>query len=255
MSHVLLEGSPEARVAAMAALAGRDAPPRAAELDALRDCLGDARKLVQRRAAEAFAALAARGVEVRELLRATLAAPELRQRWGAAYALARAGALSGEALPTLLAVIAVDDGDLRWAAAELLKQLARTDCDAVAAALIAAARRPGAARKMALYCLRDLAVAEAHDAAIDALADAHLETRLAALAVLAKVHRDAGATAARVAALIDDPDPRMRRTAAATLGDLGVRSADVLEALRRAAASDDESLCRAAQRSLARLSP
>lgn len=250
MSRALLDGPPQDRAAAIAALVARDAPPSAAELDALRDCLGDARKLVQRRAAAAFEALAGRGVAVGELLGAALHAPDVRLRWGAAYALSRIGRLPLEALPTLLDVIGLDDGDMRWAASELLKQLAGAARPRVVAGLLAAARAPGPQRKMALYCLRDLAAVEACELAQDALADPHLETRLAALALLATVHPDRAAAAPLIAALIDDPDPRMQRAAAATLGGLAVQTDEVIGALRYAGTSNDPSLRRAAARSL-----
>jgi hypothetical protein len=246
----LLNGPAETRVAAIAALAGRAEAPSPVELDALRDCLGDARKLVQRRAAEAFEVLTARGVDVESRLRAGLDAADIRLRWGAAYALALIRRLPLEALPALLDVMGLDDGDLRWAAADLVKQLAVTERAAVSAHLLAAARRPGPHRKMALYCLRDLAVVEASDIALVALADEQIETRLAALALLAKVHPVPAAAASRIAGLIDDADPRMQRAAAGTLGGLGIHTDDVIAALRRACASDDSSLRRAARRSV-----
>ena len=254
MSQAMLTGTPESRIAAMAALVARAAPPSRVELEALRDCLADQRKLVQRRAAEALAALAGRGLEVEPMLRAALTAHDLRARWGAAYALSLLQRLPFEALPTLLEVVGVDDGDLRWAASELIKQLAAVDRERVVAALLATARDPGAQRKMALYCLRDLGVAESSDIALSALTDAHLETRLAAVALLAKVHRDPSTAARRIAALVDDADPRMQRVAAATLGSLGACLPEVLAALDRAEASADGSLRRAAARSRALLS-
>lgn len=253
MPHPLLEGSPEARAAALVALTGRTAAPDAAELEALGECLADAHKLVQRRAAEAFATLVRRGLPVEERLHAALAAPEPRRRWGGVYTLSLIGPLPCEVLPILLDVIGLDDGDLRWAAADLIKQLAATDRDAVVARLLAAAGAPGPPRKMALYCLRDLGVAAAFDTALAALGDEHIEARLAALAVVATVHPDSTAAAELIAALIDDGDPRLRRAAAGTLGGLGVRSATVLGALRRAEASDDPSLRRAAVNSRRRL--
>jgi hypothetical protein len=250
MSRSLLDGSSDTRAAAIAALATRAAAPNAAELDALRECLGDAAKLVQRRAAEAFGALAARGVEVEDWLRAALDAGDLRQRWGAAYAWSLVGGLPADALPTLLAVMGADDGDLRWAAADLVKLLAHTAHAAVVARLLEAAGAPGTQRKMALYCLRDLMIVEGWDVALQALADEHIEARLAALSLMASVHPNATVAAQRIAALIDDRDPRMQRAAAGTLGKLAVRSDEVVAALRRAEASDDPSLRRAASQSL-----
>ena len=249
-SHPLLDGSPAARAVALTAVAERDAAPDRAELAALDACLADPHKLVQRRAAETFAALARRGVEVEAALRAALAAPELRRRWGAVYALSLIGPLPPAALPTLLDVLGVDDGDLRWAAGDLIKQLAARERSSVVAALLAVARAAAPPRKMALYCLRDLGVAEAVDAALSALADGPIETRLAALSLLSAVHPDPAVAAQRIAALIDDGDPRMQRAAAATLGGLGVRTDAVMSALRRASSSDDSSLRRAAAHSL-----
>jgi HEAT repeats len=250
VSHPLLDGSAENRAAAITALAGRAEAPSPDELDALRDCLGEASKLLQRRAAEAFRALAARGVNVESRLRAALEAADLRLRWGAAYALALIRRLPLEALPALLEVMGLEDGDLRWAAADLVKQLAAAHGGAVNAHLLAAARKPGASRKMALYCLRDLDVVEASDVALAALADERGETRLAALALLARVYPDRAAAASRIAELIDDADPRMQRAAAGTLGSLGIRNDHVIAALRRVRASEDSSLRRAATRSL-----
>jgi hypothetical protein len=252
MSQALLDGTPESRIAAMAELVARAAPPSRVELEALRDCLADQRKPVQRRAAETFAALSARGVQVEYLLRNVLTVRDLRARWGAAYALSLLQRLQFEALPTLFEVVALDDGDLRWAASELIKQLAAVDRERVVAALLVARAIP-VQRKMALYCLRDLGVAESSDIALAALTDPHLETRLAAVALLAKVHRDPSSAARRIAALVDDADPRMQRVAAATLGNLGISLPEVLAALDRAEASSDDSLRRAAARSRARL--
>jgi HEAT repeat protein len=253
MPHPLLDGSDEARLAAMVALVARPDAPTAAELTALRACLADPRKLIQRRAAEAFASLAQRGVAVEGPLHAALADSDLRLRWGVTYALSRVGAVPVAALPTLLEVIGLDDGDLRWAAAELIKQLAATEREPVVARLLAAAHEPGVRRKMALYCLRDLAVGEAFDAGVAALADQAIETRLAGLAVIAKLHPDADVAAGRITALLDDPDPRMQRAAAGTLGPLGVASDAVVRALHRASGSADPSLARAASRSLRQL--
>jgi HEAT repeat protein len=253
MDAPLLDGSPHARAAAIAALARREAPPSNAELDALTLCLAERSKLVQRRTAEAFAVLAARGIDVGRWLHPALAAVDMHRRWGAVYALSLVGPLPVAAVPTLVEIIGTPDGDLRWAAADLLKGIAARQRAAVVAALIDAACVPGPRRKMALYCLRDLDVGEAVDVADAALADPATDVRLAALAAVAALDPDRPRVAARIAALVDDADPRMQRAAAGTLGGLGVRSAPVLDALSRAEASDDPSLRRAAIQSKLRL--
>ena len=249
----ILTGAGPARSAAMARLAARATPPSEGELEAVIECLGDASKLVQRRAAETLAALSSRGVAVEARLNAALAAGALRARWSAVFALSLIGPLPLSVVPTLIEVIGDGDGDLRWAAADLLKQIAAKHRPAVVGALIAAASTSGPGRKMALYCLRDLAVAEALTVAERGLDDAEIDVRLAALAALAALDSDRGRCAERIARLIDDPDPRLQRAAAGTLGGLSVVSAVVVEALTRAEQSEDASLRRAAVQSKRRL--
>src|SRR5207245_10762758 len=140
-----LRGVP--RAIAELAEGGRGTPEA---LAALADCLGAGRKAVERPAAEAFAALAARGVPVDEILRAALASPLARRRWGAAFALSLAGDPPAATLPVLLETLGADDGDLRWAAASIVLRLSDR------AALIESLRAlvtGGIAvqRKMALY--------------------------------------------------------------------------------------------------------
>jgi HEAT repeat protein len=255
MPNPLLDGPADARIAAFANLIERGTAPKEHELDALCAALGDVSKAVQRRAAEALATFAERGVRLGDRLQASLDAADLRRRWGAAYALSRIGPLSLTALPTLLEVLNSDDGDLRWAAADLLKQLAERHRDDVVDRLLAGAGASGNQRKMAFYCLRDLGVAAGFDAAIAGLAEGDIESRLAALAFIAKVHPSAAVAAPHIVAMVEDADPRMQRAAAGTLGGLGVSAGEVIDALRRAAASPDPSLRRAAERSLRLLRP
>ena len=173
----LRAGDVEDRLAAMAELAAPDAGD--AELDALASCLGHDRKIVQRRAAEAFGTLAAGGVPVRPVLERALHAPGARQRWGAAYALALIGAPPPETLPVLLEALGEDDGDLRWAAARILVRM-RDDAALRPTLVDLAAAGNAPQRKMALYCLRDLEApsSDAERAALVALRDADTAVRL-----------------------------------------------------------------------------
>ncbi|TMA51318.1 MAG: hypothetical protein E6J76_10080, partial [Deltaproteobacteria bacterium] len=77
------------------------------ELAALADCLGHARKAVQRPAAEAFAVLGERGVAVRDVLVAALASPTPGRRWSAAFALARLHEPPQALLPVLVETLGV----------------------------------------------------------------------------------------------------------------------------------------------------
>lgn len=238
-----------ARVAAIAAAgpAGTD------DVRFLVECLGADRKVVQRRAAEALAAVAV-GDDVRALLEATLASPARRQRWGAAYALARRGALSATCLPVLLETLDSDDGDLRWAAATLVLDLRAQP--SLVASLRALARDGGPpGRKMALYCLRDLdpgdaaVVAQVHSA----LDDPDPGVRLAAMSTLARMAPQDAAVARALAARLRDEDAGVRRAAAATMGRLRAVPDEARLALEAAAADPDAALARAAANALTAL--
>ena len=244
---------PEVCRAAIAELVERGgATPE--ELAALADCLGAGRKAVERPAAEAFAALAARGVPVDEILLGALASPLPRRRWGAAFALSLAGDPPPATLPVLLETLGADDGDLRWAAAGIVVRLhERVALVESLRALVASGN--AAQRKMALYCLRDLEARTpaVEQAVLHALGDADRDVRLAAVATLARLARDRGAAAAKLVHALETGDERVRRAAAAALGALGERSAPVLAALGAASASPDPSLRRAAKGALRQL--
>jgi len=248
------------RLVAIAELAACE-HPEPEELHALGECLGGERKVIQRRAAEAFATLHQRGVAVTETLLAALQSARWQQRWGAAYALSRMGAAPALSLPVLLECLGVDDGDVRWAAANILVHL-EYRLEVVAGLHHLLTTGNPAQRKMAAYCLRDLpasspAIKQALSAALQALFtaldDAEPNVRLAAMSSLARLCTERATLAARVVALLGDPDPGVRRAAAAALGNLGEVSEPVLAALQDAAASPDPSLQRAAVRSLALL--
>jgi HEAT repeat protein len=230
-------------------------------LDALIRCVGANRKAIQRRAAEALAAVASHDARVVEKLRATLSHAGARMRWGVAYALGLVtlgGALDLAAMPNLIEALSTNDGDVRWAAAELVVRLGKEHREAVSHQLIALARGVDPnARKMALYCLRDvggpreelLAVAEA------CCADHHSIVKMAALSLLTRIG-DAGERGTNLAIHLmqNDPDAGVRRCAAVALGHLGNHSALVTDALVRAAKIDgDVSMQRAANGALTRL--
>jgi HEAT repeat protein len=216
-------------------------------------CLGGATKAVQRRAAEALAALDAAGVAVRDAIVPGLAAPAQRARFGAAYALSLLGPSPAVSMPVLLETLGSDDGDVRWAAATILLPFG---ADVLVEPLCELARSGNPAqRKMALYCLRDVGPV-ASDVEPDlrsALRDAESSVRLAAMAALARLGRDRAAVSLALLPLLDDVDVGVRRAAAATLGRVGVADDAVRGGLQRAAAGDDGPLARAAAAALTRL--
>jgi len=253
LTERLRSADPEARIAAIAALAARGAAAPD-ELEALAECLGHARKAVQRPAAEAFAALHAAGVGVDSILERSLQARDPRRRWGAAFAMALVGEPPARTLPVLLETLGADDGDVRWAAASILLRVKnRTRLIGSLVGLVA--RGTATQRKMALYCLRhlDARSAPVERAVAAALGDAAWDVRLAAIAVLPRVAVDRAAAAERLLAELAAPDVRFRRAAAAALGSLGHRAGPVIAALQGAAAGADPSLRKAAEGALGRL--
>lgn len=230
-------------------------------LDALIQCLGANRKVIQRRAAEALAASTSHDARIVEKLRATLSHDDPRARWGAAYALGLCNledALDLRTMPSLVEAISSSDGDVRWAAAELVVRLGKKNRAAVSNQLVALASSGNLnARKMALYCLRDvggpreelLAVAES------CCSDHQSLLKMAALSLLARVNDPGDRAAALAIRLLEgDPDGGVRRCAAVALGHIGNRSHHVTEALRRAANTEgDIYMKRAAEGALTRL--
>jgi HEAT repeat protein len=236
--------------AAIAAVTGGEVADADA-LDALAECLGHQRKAVQRPAAEAFAALAARGTPVEALLLRVVETGAARQRWGAVYALARFSRLPPAALPILLESLGSADGDLRWATAELLLRLPEQAVLVERLRELVAAGNP-AQRKMALYCLRDLGARrpDVERAVLAALADGDRDVRLAAVTTLVRLASARDIAADRLIALLATDDLRVRRAAAAALGSLGESAPRVLAALEAAASGDDAALRRAAEGAL-----
>lgn len=206
----------------------------------------------QRAAADAIAGMLEALPAVIVALEAALDDSRQRMRWGAAYTLGRASASSpGRLWPAVREAMSLEDGDQRWAAAELATLLARSDASVTAAMQEAAADGPPVLRRMALYALRDLAGPDLGETARRALGDPDATVRLAALAAMlaAPEAGPAREASARLACslLAADPDPGVRRAAAATLGRLGVALPEVSTALDDAAVAADASLARAAR--------
>jgi len=223
----------------------------------LAESLGDASKVVQRRAAEALVRLAGRGREIRTLLVRMLAEAPPRGRWGAVFALSLLDdAVPEEALPVLAAALAADDGDVRWAACDILVRRTAAWSEGAARALQDLALNGDLRqRRMALYALRDLdrRGRDSENAARRAVVESDSDLRLAGMAALARLADDRLAAARDIAALLTDADLRVRRAAAGTLGMLGCTDPAVCAALTGAATDADASTARAARRALQRL--
>lgn len=252
---------PETQLDAIAQIA-RTPTARLSEaaVHALARCLGAESKAVRRHAAEAAAIAAPHSPAIAPAVRALLASASSRARFGAAYAL---GLIGGDAFDLRVAdalyeALGDSDGDVRWAAHDLIMRLGGIYPAEVRSGLLALAHRGAPdARKMALYCLRDLAPDGEEVLAAATLASAADDThvRLASLAILARLpayRPQASAIAAQI--LESDPNPGVRRAAAAALGLISHASPPVLEALERAASREvDSGLSRAARTALKRI--
>jgi HEAT repeat protein len=262
LAIALNDADPEVRFAAIREVADNPQITLAEPaLDALIQCLGANRKVIQRRAAEALAASALYDARVIEKLRAMLSHHDPRARWGAVYALGLVNldeALDLRVMPSLVEALSSDDGDVRWAAAELVVRLSSKNRDAVSNRLIALAGSSNLnARKMALYCLRDVGGPREELLAVaESCCNEHQSLlKMAALSLIARLEDSGDRVAALAIRLLEgDPDGGVRRCAAVALGHIGSRSHRVTEALTRAAnAKDDIYMKRAAEGALRRL--
>lgn len=233
---------------------GARTTPAPAELQALAHCLGDQRRLVQRSAAQALAALGRRSSGVAALLSEALRSANDRQRWGAAYACSLTGALPVAARPVLLETLGAVDADMRWAAADILSH-GPNDPELVDGLVGLLHTGNALQRKMAAYCLRDRGawLPAVEHAIVAALHDMDSGVRLAAISSLAHLSAGRAAVSDHLIPLLCDTQEGVRRAAAAALGELGQDTERVVTALRDAARSSDPSLRRAAERSLRRL--
>ncbi len=224
-------------------------------IDELLTRLGDARKAVQRPAAEALAVEMQSRPDLRGRLASLLDAPAPRLRWGAAYTLALAERAPLDIVPVLLEVLGADDGDLRWASATIVTRIAALVPQVLDRVRKLATSSSTLQRKMALYCLRDAGARDGASCAIAfaALGDGDAAVRLAAMSAATLLAPGDAAIAERIATLIGDVDPGVSRAAAATLGRFGVESPAIRRALEEAATSADEALRRAAEAALSRL--
>lgn len=182
-------------------------------LPALVSALGDPHKGVQVTAANSLQFLAYQSAAVIPLLRGAMAGAPWRA-WGAAIVCARMNLWFPEMEGALAGALGSPNRDVRWAAANLLVQLGRRHGEAVAAAQGALAGDKPTARKMGAYCLGAMGEYTAvADSLAGALADGERDVRRAAILALDKLPRLSPQTLDRIAALREDPDVYVRRSA------------------------------------------
>jgi len=227
-----------------------------AVLHGLLDCLGHARKTVQRGAAAQLVRFAPGSPEIEPALIDKLAAADPRLRWTAAFTLAQLNLSEPFPLPVLIENLGHEESDLRWAAATAVLRLAVLHPRVTEEMVRLAGTGNAVQRRMALYCLRDLGETgqEAQAAYFSSLADPEPMVRLAGLSCLGKLKIVTGSAQDTLLRLLEaDPDPGVRRATAVTLGQVGDSAPAVMEALMRATRQADASLRKAAAGALERL--
>ncbi len=259
IANHLLSDDTAARLAALAALEEQSDQVALSEaiLQGLLHCLGHRRKAVQRGAATQLVRFARTQSEIIPVLIDKLADPDPRVRWTAAFTLSQISLSEPFPLPVLIENLGHEESDLRWAAATAVIHLAERH-PRVIEDLIQLARAGNAVqRRIALYCLRDLGQkGEAAQAVyLASLSDPEPMVRLGSLSCLGKLKLASGKTRVILLGLLEaDPDWGVRRATAVTLGQIGDSAPGVIEALMRAARSDDLGLRKAAAGALEKLS-
>jgi HEAT repeat protein len=225
-------------------------------LDGLLHCLGHSRKVVQRGAAAQLARFARLQPEIIVALTARLADPEPRVRWTAAFTLAQIDLPEATSLPVLVENLGHQESDLRWAAATAVVRLAAQHPVVVEELLRLVSTGNVVQRRMALYCLRDLGqtTPAAQTVYLTSLSDPDPMVRLGGLSCLGRLKLASSAARESLLRMLDaDSDLGVRRATAVTLGQLDDYVPEVLEALTRAARSEDVALRKAATGALEKL--
>lgn len=257
----LRSDDPQTRLAALALLKENSQPMTLppALIAGLIACLGHKTKAIQRAAAGQLVRFSPTQPEIINHLGHKLTDPDQRMRWTAAFALSELPVptpLALSVLPVLIENLGHEESDLRWAAATAVLRLAAHHQAAIPAMLSLASAGNAVQRRMAVYCLRDAPLAQtvAPRVWVTSLSDPDPGVRLAGLSYLGK-HKPAVPEAeSRLVQLLEsDPDIGVRRATAVTLGQLGIASSIVLEALQQALQAGDSSLSKAATGALKKL--
>jgi HEAT repeat protein len=216
--------------------------------------LGHSDKKIIRQSVDALVALAGNTPELRHEVTTAMTRAPVDKRWPMAYVLAQIAPLDNLSFDALKEALDTPDPDIRWAIVVLLVRLAKERGGNVVECLVALAGSGTATqRRMAMYALRDIGAQDdaSQQAIRDALGDADPMVRVAALSSLKAFPELARSAVAEILRMLaDDPDARVRATAAMALAQSGVEAPEVREALERAAGGNDPVVCKAARMGL-----
>lgn len=257
----LRSDDPQTRLGALAILKEHSEPMTLpSELTAdLIACLGHNTKAIQRAAAEQLVRFSPLQPEIIDQLSQKLTDPDKRLRWTAAFTLSQLPVSTPSALsilPVLIENLGHEESDLRWAAATAILRLAVRHLAVIPQMLSLASSGNAVQRRMALYCLRDVPQAKtvAPHVCVTSLSDADPGVRLAGLSCLSTHKLAIPEAESRLVQLLEsDPDIGVRRATAVALGQLGIASPTVLDALKQVLQVGDSSLSKAATGALKKL--
>jgi HEAT repeat protein len=227
---------------------------RSAAIDALIVSLGDSRKPVVRKAANALIACLEEFPDLPGKLERLLADAGNKNHWALAYVLAHLAHPPALSIEVLLKDLGNPDPDIRWAVLLLLVKLAKEHTGIVDKLLDLIQSGTSTQRRMAVYCLRDMKEGATLAALSQALNDPEAAVRVAAITSLRTLPELSKATLDRLLQMLShDTDARVRCSTAAVLGQVGPITDDVRDALKNAAEGAYPQLRKAALAALALL--
>jgi HEAT repeat protein len=223
------------------------------KIASLLESLDHSDKTVVRSAVDSLIAIASHTPEIQENLNRLLMDPSRKRLWPISYILAHLPNPSRLCLKVLLETLDDRDPDIRWAGALLLARLGRSDSGIVTLLIDLLKTDSPTQRRMAVYCLRDMNLKDTASlqALLQSLQDPDPLVRVAAVTSL-KVRPDVGRDGLDhiLQLFLEDPDSRVRYTAALTLAGLGAPTDEIRTALKDASQSQDPQLKKAANAAL-----
>jgi HEAT repeat protein len=202
-----------------------------------------------RKAVDALIRIAADDARIATTLSELLNDPDRKNRWSIAYILASLPSPTQSSIQILLETLDHRDPDIRWAVVLLLIRLAKADRPVLQLLIELAAKGTANQRRMAIYSLRDVGLTDEGNVQVlmDALHDPDPMVRVAAVTSL-KMHSGLSERGKNelLELFLRDSDPRVRNTVVVTLAYLGTPSEEFLSELRKATASENAQLKKAA---------
>lgn len=223
------------------------------KIASLIESLNHPNKKVIRQAAETLISMALYLPQLTERLNRLLIDTPEERRWPIAYVLAHISPPSSSCLNVLKETLDSGDPDIRWAVGLLLVRLGKANRGIVTHLLDLLKTGTPTQRRMAVYCLRDIDLKDtcSLQALLESLRDPEPLVRVAAVTSLKlrpEIGKDGLDSLLRL--FLEDPDSRVRYTAALALAQLGAPTDEIRAALKDASRSEDPQLKKAANAAL-----